>query len=566
MTASGGEPAMMPGEAVPDTPGTSGRDIPGPVPGTTRFRFPPMPLVVGFLALVPRLLTVGRWFNNDERLWMERTVAFSDALTSGDLAGMSATMPRTGTMPGIGTVWTGSLGRLLWGTGRALGIVDGGGTFASTASGYTSGQVAMAIVTSCLIGLLAWLVARWMSPRVGFVAAAVFAVEPWWVGLGSMLHTDELLTLCGMTGIVTIAWALGLPDPARRPVHPTRWVMVGAGLVILAGLTKLNGLGFAPPAALLFVWALVRAVRARPPGVSPFDAGRPVLRLGLFAIAAVLVTTVVSYPAMLFDLSGQIDALRVTMDISGTKRYVFFGGRVVHEPGPAFYPVTLAYHATLWVSILVPVGVVVALARRVSRPYAITMLVSGLVPGLGLGASSLAYPRYGMVILGPVTLAAAAALQPTPGSVRTERIVTFERVSAVAVAAAFLFSLHVAPWGNLTFNPVLSALRPPDDTLRVGWNEAVYVGVPVIERDLHARGLECRGTAVNGPGPVPLTHACAIREAPRAAADYVVVEMARLQTYPWLFWTLDDDFDLVENLTVRGNTVGQLWRRKGLAP
>lgn len=86
----------------------------------------------------------------------------------------------------------------------------------------------VALATAALIGLLAWLVSKWLSVRTGLVTGAVLATEPFWVSLGSILHTDELVALFGLTGLVALAWALGLPDAAVRPRRARRWAVVAA--------------------------------------------------------------------------------------------------------------------------------------------------------------------------------------------------------------------------------------------------------------------------------------------------------------------------------------------------
>ncbi len=534
------------------------------IEGSERDRALGTAVLCGLLALVPRLLTVGHAFNIDEWLWMHRSVVFSNALLGADPGAMSADEPLPGTMPGIPTVWLGSLGRLLWNIAKTLGIVDTQESFLQAASGYTCAQIVVAIATSLLIGLFAWLVTKWMSWTVGLVAGAVLAVEPFWVSLGSILHTDELVALFGSTGLVALSWALGIPEGVRTPRSPRRWVVVGTALVTCSVLTKLNGLGFAVPGAGLIAWAAFRSIRRRDVTVPLLRGSRKAAGIVVCAGLASLATIVVLYPALVFDPSGQFDALAHTVEISGGDRRLFFLGKPVVGPGPGFYPISLAYHSTLWVSVLLPIGIVVAVVRRSTRRFAILALLFGLAPGVLLLTTTLSYARYGLVMLGPFSLAAAMALHPAPRSTdRRNALVT--RLAGVGIAGAFVFSVVVAPWGGLTFNPLLSAARSPMETVTVGWGEAPYLAAPVIQRDVERQGLICEAVTVAGFGVAPQRGTCRFALVKsRSEADYVVVSAARRQLWAWTLRDLPTTHELVETRWIHGQPIAEIWRRRGL--
>ena len=84
-------------------------------------------LVVIAAALFRRLRTVGNFETIDEILWTRRVQVFSDALTNFEPSKASVTgAPNLfggtlATMPGVPTMWLGSIGRLVWGIGRSVG-------------------------------------------------------------------------------------------------------------------------------------------------------------------------------------------------------------------------------------------------------------------------------------------------------------------------------------------------------------------------------------------------------------------------------------------------------------
>ena len=138
-------------------------------------------------------------------------------------------------MPGVPTMWLGSIGRLVWGIGRDVGVVEGRSTFYESRSGLTAAQLSVAVATSLLIGLVVWLVARWAaSPRAGLVAGLLLATEPFWVAHGSVIHTDELTSLFGLSGLLALGLVLGVPrvdDAVPAPPLAGRAGRLPAGLL-----------------------------------------------------------------------------------------------------------------------------------------------------------------------------------------------------------------------------------------------------------------------------------------------------------------------------------------------
>lgn len=532
------------------------RSEPGPTDCSARWAA----ALVALAALVPRLLTIGRHYNLDEHLWMRRSGAFSDALMGAHLSDMTALEPYAGTMPGITVVWLGSLARAIWSLGGVLGIVDPGQEFAYASSAYVTAQAMVAVTTVVLIGMIVWLVARWISLRVAVATGVVLATEPIWVGLGSIFHTDELVALFGLAGLVALAWSLGIPSPHVVAPRPRRWAIAATVLLVCSALTKLSGAAFGVPAAGMILWALLRAVRNRTARTGPLAACRSLLGTLGWMAAAGAATVLVSYPALVLDTAAQWRGLRAQLDTLGGDRRVFFLGRYSARPGIEFYPITLAYHATVGFLVLAPIGVVVGLVRRTTRTHVLLILAWAVVPGVSMLTSGLVYERYALAVLGPLTLAAAMALQPrTTAAVHwwRDRVgVGITVVGAVALGMAVL----AAPWGWITYNPVLSALRSPETVLTIGWGEPVGLALPVIERDAAARGLDCAEITVAGMDRPPSPTGCHPENASRRDADYLIVPEYRRQRSSQAR-RAPEGFALVESVSVRGHPVVQVWRR-----
>lgn len=135
-------------------------------------------VLVGVAAAVPRLVTAGNFQTIDESGWLERSERFAAALTGGDPASMTVIADKASTMPGITTMWVGTLAKGLFELGGILGLVPDGTLFVWSTQGVALAQGTMAVATTGLVGLTSWFAARWASWRVGIAFGLLLATEP----------------------------------------------------------------------------------------------------------------------------------------------------------------------------------------------------------------------------------------------------------------------------------------------------------------------------------------------------------------------------------------------------
>ena len=167
------------------------------------------------MAFALRLLTAqGDFVTTDEANWLNRSNMFYEGVTSGDFVSASATTPSMSpdpdaTMPGVTTMWVGSVAHAFWSLG------EDGTEFPKDAAALDLAQVVMALATSLALGVLVFLVARWAGRAVAAVAGVLLATEPFFVAHSAVLHTDMLTTLFGAAALVATALALGVPQAHR---------------------------------------------------------------------------------------------------------------------------------------------------------------------------------------------------------------------------------------------------------------------------------------------------------------------------------------------------------------
>ena len=332
---------------------------------------------IALASAIPRLLTAGQYVTTDEPTWLRRSTRFSDAIAHGNFSRATASLGEPATMPGGPTMWVGSMGRVVWNLAHDLGVVDSE-SFAS-ADGLAICQVLVALVTSMLIGVLFVAVARWVGVLAAFFGAVLVATEPWIVSLGSLLHTDELTALFGTIGLVLLAHALGIPDPERTPRRPKLVAALAGMLLMASALTKVTGVGYWTGAAVLALWAIVRA-RGELPGGVPVQVTPQ--RLCVIAAAAGLVVVPFGWPAVVVDPLFQWGRLVAAAGLStkaaahlfGLAHRQFFLGEPIDDPPWFYYAVALPLRTTPWSLIAVAVAVPIALWRATSRRYALVFV------------------------------------------------------------------------------------------------------------------------------------------------------------------------------------------------
>ena len=465
------------------------------------------------------------------------------------------------TMPGVPTMWLGSIGRLVWGIGRDVGVVEGRSTFYESRSGLTAAQLSVAVATSLLIGLVVWLVARWAaSPRAGLVAGLLLATEPFWVAHGSVIHTDELTSLFGLSGLLALGLVLGVPRVDTRSLHH-RWLAVLAGfLLVCSPLTKISGLAFAPGVLLIVVWAAVRAIRSRDPELSAAAALKPLARAFTVVALVAVATVLVLWPAVWADPGTQLDRLRDSVGIGYHDRATFFLGEVRRSSIPTFYAVALPFRMTPWMLAGLVIGVPVALARRSTRASA-AILVAAVLPILyTLSTAGQQIDRYGLLVLGPLVVVVGIAT--TAGARESPRTTSLVRWGVLG--AGLLATVHatvVAPWGLAYFNPVLGGGRAAEDNVSVGWQEGQEIASRRMKELERGR---CDDVTYNGLNFFLITaRECGTWVKDPKKATYVALYVTQRQTMsPAQKRALTKGRELVSVVRIRDIDYVELWRTR----
>jgi len=419
------------------------------------------PALLLVAALLPRVVAFAPLNGPDELTWLERSVAFYDALQRGDWA---ATLQSR--HPGVVPMW--GFGALLcaryglpqlraWQAEDALPMVD----MASVALFFP-------VLISVGTVLAVYGLVRRLANREVALYAALLALEPYYLSFAHDIHVDAIQA--SLMLVAALLWINYLRRPRRWPYLP------GAGIVAgLALLTRTQSL-YLVPFSLLAVGGYFLAEHLAGNGLRLRPRWRPWLGYAalrwLVWLGVLALTVFVLWPAL------WVSSLAIVKDLAGgavegvTAAHpgqVFFLGQVIdHDPGVLYYLLILLFRLRpLTLALVVLNPVLLALVwRRLTRQERVAWGLGWsyvLFYSLEMTLASDKLERYllplfpALAILAGVSLAVVIHLladwiarwraRPAPAGLRM----------SVAVAAVVLLAipwLRLAPYYSAYFSPL----------------------------------------------------------------------------------------------------------------
>ncbi len=443
-------------------------------------------VLVGAAALLLRVLDLGRFAHTDEvNFWIDRSHRFLDAIQAGDFAATAIS-----THPGVTTMWLGSAGILLHRWLFAVGVLTEGSF--ETLLICMRLPVALVHTAAILVGYA--LLRRLFAPAVAFLAALLWATDPFITAFHRILHVDGL-TSTFLTLSVLAACVYSSFIAHHSSLRPLRWLVLSAVCGALAMMSKSPGLAIVPVVGVLLLVEAVRraqeqrnAQRTEREGMASFiiQHASLIVPLALWGGVALL-TGVLLWPALWADPMRVYRLVHTGVSVEGSTRHVvgnFFLGRPVDVPGPLYYPVVLTIRTTPWTLaglLLLPLAAwrVSAIGYRLSAIGVLATLAGFailFIVAMSLFAKQL--DRYLIPALPAVNILAAAGLVGA-----TERLAqrTTRNANAIAVPAVVSIVGVVAlvnaawwhPYGVAYFNQALGGLPMGARTVMLGEGEGL---------------------------------------------------------------------------------------------
>jgi hypothetical protein len=466
----------------------------------------PLTLALFLFALLPRAVA-GRFLTVDEAYhWLDRVERFVQALRAGDFAATNLIGH-----PGVTTLWLGAAGFAAHEQAVSLGLLAPNDADAQRALM----RLPIAAATALCVALVYPLLRRLIDGRAALLATLLIAAEPFLVAHSQLLHLDALLTsfmtLSLLAALAAVERWPRTADQEQTGVRHTpsslitrRWWLLSGVFGGLALLTKSPAITLLPMVGLI---ALLGAWQSRERGWMPFLT-LTASRVALWCIIAA-VTWLALWPAAWGDPLGAVGRVVRQASADGGSPHGwgnYFLGRAVADPGPLFYPVTVAFRLAPWTFVGVILCCVLGLGELVSRwrgSYALSggrerrgegagpllvlaLFVAGFAVAMSLPPKK--FDRYALPIFPALDILAAAGLVRLGEVLRrrladSQRMTKGERTSGSSAAMVHfalwsfvvgLLSFNLAahhPYHLAYFNPLLGGGPVAARMVPVGWGE-----------------------------------------------------------------------------------------------
>ena len=472
-------------------------------------------LLIAILALVPRVAGLDDFLTTDEAYhWIDRTTRFADALTDGRWADTVQTGH-----PGVTIMWAGSVGR--W-----IGLSPAGDAAADVRATLATLRLVPALLQVLAIVLAMWWIRPLTSMPIAFGGAVFWALAPYLIAHGRLLHLDAMLT-----ATITLSVIALLRATAPSAVRPRRWLLLAGALGGLALLTKGPALVLLPFTALVVTLASVGVGRGAPQARRWREVARAVAAAGLWWAGAAAVVIVALWPALWVDPARALGAYVGEIVVNGGRPNgdgQFFWGQAVADPGWLFYPVADLFRMTP----LMLIGVLAAprAIRRGPGSRALLVLAALVVVWtvvMSLGPKK--FDRYVLPTWPALAMLAGAGWAGILGAVWRQRRRMAPLVVAGLIAIEAAQSSGVHPYALSYYNPLLGGGVAAQRMFLIGWGE----GLDQAGAYLRGRPDIQGGPVLSALPPalqpfVPVT-VRPIADHPRIAANYAVVYLESVQ-------------------------------------
>ena len=333
-----------------------------------------IPIFLLLVALIPRVVAFGAIGNPDEVGWLERSVAFYDALDRRDWAATYQAFH-----PGVVPLW--GFGSLLYARYGLAQLRAWQATDTLPMADLARTALLFPVLVSVLTVLVVYgLVRRLAGREAAFYGAMLLALEPYYLAFTYTIHLD--LTQASLMFVAALLWINYLQKPRRLAFLITSGIV--SGLALLTRLQSIYLVPFSLLAAGMYFLAdnLSGAGFHLRPGWRRWIGHTTIAWLAWLGFLALAVFAL--WPALWVhpELILKDLVAAVARQVSTPHRWsIYFLGRITSEdPGALYYALALLYRlqpVTLILALFSPA--LLALAWRRISPH------QRAAWGLGLG-------------------------------------------------------------------------------------------------------------------------------------------------------------------------------------
>ncbi len=573
-------------------------------------------IVIFLLALLPRMIGLGKFLTPDETLWIDNSKYFLSGILNRDFVcppdlemlgprrGLECTLRRG--HPGVVTMWTGSVGLVLFylisdKKESLLEFVNSVSSDPVDKSVIPWVRLPTAVLAAAMVAMTFLMLRKILAKegsrgfQVAVISALFMALSPFEIALSRVLHIDAL-TMIFITFSVLTAYHYWENGASRR------WLLVSGICSGLSLASRTSAAILLPFTAMLGIWHLVK----RRLGGEPIQSGM-VLRLtvdGLAWLSVASLCIILAWPA-LWVIPGDVFSTVLIENFkyatTGHESGNLFLGTVSHDPGPLFYPVSWLLHTTP----LVVLGLILGIAgwflgdsignrgdhrrgkptRWVERivhaePSSHLCIWSGIflvVFGGMMMISKKKQDRYILAAYPFLSIMAAAGwvwfaewltrLWNGKGEGNSSRKRIFPMVVAAVVGLnGYLVGIHF-PYYFTYYNPLFGGLKTAPYLITVGWGEGLDLAAQYLNQKSDAKELTVYSWYASTMASffIGETRNMPKTKAEALAGDYVVFYIAQKQRY-----LPDEDFvrfierNLEVETVIKFQDVPYVWIYRGI--
>lgn len=430
-----------------------------------------MALLLFALAFIPRAWPNPVMTTDEQAFWINRPTNFLNGLREGDLAETAQSFH-----PGVMTNWLAASGIILSET------INGPDARAENFQQHLNFmRLPFALVNALTVVLGFEMLRRLFDLRLALVAAFLWALDPFLVAHGGIVHVDAITTSFMVTSFLAGLLAFRFDEPAGTSGNIRRgWFILSAVMGALGGVTKFTTIGVGGILGLCLLYQYRSNWRAWP--------RRAIAPMVVWTLIAVIVWFGV-FPATWVNMNRVIARLDQGLELAlnAHRPGNFYLGQPLEDPGWSFYIVSTLFRITPWVTLGLLTGLVAAVrgaARRCHLPL-VAMLIFILVFGLVMTLQPKKLDRYVLQFFPLLDVLAAFGLLWLWDQVRG-RLPSIQPVlkGALALVIPVATLLWYQPYYLAYYNPLLGGSTGALQALLVGWGEGIDQAMAFVGEDV----------------------------------------------------------------------------------
>ena len=476
------------------------------------------------MALVIRLQALDVFATPDEMKWVCRGINFYRGLYTGQLDQTFQTGH-----PGVVTMWLGVPWMNVDPMQEWLKIceIPGVSDMITKASARVpvklgvllfAARRGVAVLTSLAIGAAFLLLARLFNQRIAVLASILILFDPFFLAHSRLLHLDAVITSFLFLSVLSLIIAL-------REGHRGFMILSGA----LAGLAMLNKSPamMAMPFTALVI-ALYWLAHRRSLGW--------LIRMGLTWFLPVILVYLFCWPAMWVQPGKTLSTVFETALFYAENPHInsnYFWGAPRPDPGPAFYPVALAFRLTPWTALGAILGLPWLVRRHRQRDALAICAGFVLAYTVFMTLGQKKFDRYLLPVFPFMQVMAAVGLLSLGDWLlarwRPVRKQWYLAVLAVILVLSGTTVLSHAPYYLTYYNPLLGGPSAAVRTLLVGWGEGLDLAAAYLNTLPNMEHKSVVTRALPSFAPFSLSRADNAGDYDAATTHYVVIYLNEVQ-------------------------------------